>query len=92
MYSDNEDMEAAFVEYSHESQISAKRTGMKFGGASESAIEIEVDKLKDQIESGEISLPQYPYTWAQLPMNILVGGVVGLLIALLAAIFVKQPG
>ena len=92
MYGDNEEMEAAFVEYSHETQISAVRTGMKFGGAKESAIEIEVDKLKDQIESGEIPPPDYPYTWARLPMNILVGGAIGLLVSLLAAIFVKQPG
>lgn len=92
IYGNNTKVEEAFNDYAVSSQIAGLKLGMKMAGADDIRIENEVEELKEKIESGEIPLADYPFTWSSLPMNILMSMIFGLIFSLIAAIFVKQTG
>ena len=91
-YGNSSEIKEAFNEYAVDSQISARKMGMKIAGADGIRIENDIEEFKEQIESGEIPLPDYPFSWSNLPMNILMSSIMGLIFSMIAAIFVKQKG
>ena len=92
LYGNNDKVKTAFEEYAVNAQIAGTKLGMGLAGASEDKIEEAVEEIKDKIESGEIPLPEYPFKWSSLPINILTSAFMGLLFSFIAAIFVKQKG
>ena len=92
LYNNNAKIEEAYYNYVYETQLSGLEMGMRFAGAEDIEIENEIEEMKEKIDSGEIPLPDYPYTWASLPMNFLISIIFSLIYALIAAIFVKKQG
>ncbi len=90
MFQNNEKVETAFQEYVIRTQESSLKMGMKIGGASEAAIEEKLAELRDDIASGEIETPEYAFSFAQLPLNLLTMMLMSLVYSLIAAIFVKK--
>jgi hypothetical protein len=92
MFGNNKQFKTDFIEYSQNASIAGLEWGMDIAGSSEAEIEMEVEKMKDKMESGEIPEPTFPYKWSSLPV-MLLGNLFGaLIIALIVAIFVKQKG
>ena len=92
MFGGNEQFKTDYIQYSKDASISSLEWGLNLAGQSEAEIEMAVDKMKDQMESGEIPEPAFPYQWSYLPMMLLGIIVYSLLISLIVAIFVKQKG
>ena len=92
MYKNNKEMMASFDQYVIESQKAGLKMGMKLTGASEEKIQAELDNLQDKIDNGEIPATKYPFSFSNLPLNFLNQIIFSLIMALLAAIFVKKKG
>ncbi len=60
-YGNSSEIKEAFIEYAVDSQISARKMVMKIAGADDIRIENDIEEFKEQIESGEIPLPDYPF-------------------------------
>lgn len=90
LYQNNTEMKEAFQTYAIDAQESGLKLGMSLAGASESKINEEVEILRDKIDSGEVPLPDYPFTFSGLPMNMLNQIIFSLIMSLIAAIFVKK--
>lgn len=92
VYGNNQQFKTDFIQYSKDASISGLTWGMELTGASEAEIELQVNKMKDDMESGAIPEPSFPYQWSSLPV-LLLGSIFGaLIISLIVAIFVKQKG
>ncbi len=91
-HSQNEEMKEAFTDYAINSQLTGVRMGMQMAGADESTIEDNIEEMKIAIDNGESQLPDYPFTLANLPLNILNSSFMSLILSLIGAIFVKYKG
>ena len=92
VYGSNEQFEQDFIQYSKDASITGLAWGMGLAGQSEAEIELAVEKMKDQMESGEIPEPESPYQWSKLPIMLFGSIFVALILSLIVAIFVKQKG
>jgi len=92
IYGNNAEFKQDFIQYSKDASISALKWGMNLAGQSEAEIEMAVDKMKDDMESGEVPEATFPYEWSNLPMLLFASLFGALIISLIVAIFVKQKG
>ncbi|MEE9374360.1 MAG: DUF4199 family protein [Saprospiraceae bacterium] len=90
MYNGNEKIEEAFEKYTLETQEATLKMAMNLAGASEEEMAVEMEELHERIESGEVPLATFPFSWAALPMTILSSIFAALILALISAIFVKK--
>ena len=90
LFSKDEDMKEAFTELQIQSQETGIRLGASIAGASEADIEVEIEQLRDRIESGETQLPTYQYAWSNLPMALFSSAIMSIFFALLLALFVRE--
>lgn len=90
LFSDDQEMKDAFEEL----QITSQETGIRMGGSiaglSEADIEIELEKLREGVASGEVPLPTYQYAWDNIPMALFSSTIVSILLSLLLALFVRE--
>jgi len=88
----NEEAKIAFQEYTEAAQKTGLEWGMSMTGKSEEEIEVELEKMQDKIDSGEIAAPKadYPYSFSMLPMNIFSGVFTSLIFSLIAGLFVRR--
>jgi len=90
LFGNDQELNTAYKEYT----ITASETGVRWGagiaGASEAEIEEQVAQVREQYESGELTMPEAPYSLSQLPMNLLIGAVMMLILSLILSIFVKK--
>ena len=89
-YNGNEEVKEAFENYTESAQESSIRMVIKMAGGSEEDAEVEIEKIKEKIESGEIAQPSYPFSWSGLPMAVFMVAISSLFVSLIAAIFVKK--
>ena len=92
VYGNNQEFKTDYIQYSKDANIATLEWGLNLTGLSEAEIEMEVDKLKDQWESGETPEPMFPYQWSFLHWTILGAIVLSLILSLIFAIFIKQKG
>lgn len=92
VFGNNEQFKTDFIEYSQDAQLTGFKWGMGIAGQSEAEIEMAVEKMKDEMESGEIPEPTFPYSWSNLPLMLLGSMFSALIMSLIVAIFVKQKG
>lgn len=90
LYQNDTRMQEAYQDYVYKAQETGLRMGMKIAGASEAKITEEIDALHDKIDRGEIELPDYPFTFSNLPLNFFNQIIFSLITALIAGIFVKK--
>lgn len=90
VYGNDEAVEEAFQTYMHDTQVGAVKMTGNMMGKSEDEIQEMVDEIEDQMASGEIDIPENPFSLSLLPMNILTSIFSSLIMGLIAAIFVKK--
>ena len=88
LYNNDREMKTLFKDYSIELSESMLRMTMGLTGADEAQIEDMVDEAKEELE--ETAEASYPYSWAKMPMNLITVIVMSLILALIAAIFVRE--
>ena len=88
VYSNDADMKILFKEYSLNISENTLRWAMELAGANEAEIADMVDKAKEDIEKKADS--SYPYSWAQMPTNLITAVVMSLFLAFITAIFVRE--
>lgn len=65
---------------------------MSLTGASEEEIALEKEKAREELIAREAKNSAYPYTVTKIPMMFLMAAFIGLILSLIAAIFVKKKG
>jgi uncharacterized membrane protein YeaQ/YmgE (transglycosylase-associated protein family) len=90
LYQNDTRMQEAFQDYAYSAQETGLRMGLSLAGASEAKITEEIDALHDKIDRGEIDMPEYPFTFSKLPLNLFNQVIFSLITALIAGIFVKK--
>ena len=91
MYQNNTEMQVAFEDYIVRTQELTVRKVMQLTGESEEEIQLALDKIKDEMESQDLS-KQYPFKFSKLPINMFNSAIFGIIMSLIAAIFVKMKG
>lgn len=91
LFGGDDQMKTEFQEYIVASQEWGAKLGVQIAGGSEAEQEAAVEMIREQIKSGEIPESPYPYSWSALPMSLISGAIGSILIALLLALFVKEP-
>jgi len=86
----DQELNTAYKEYSISAAESGARLGGKISGASEADIERAVEDVRTQYDNGEIPIPDSPYSFSMLPMNLLMSAVMSIIFALILAIFIKK--
>lgn len=87
-FSNDSEMKVLFKEYTIELTESMMRMTMGLAGADESQIEDAVGEAKEELEKNVDS--SYPFAWAKLPLGLINIIVMSLVLALIAAIFVRE--
>jgi len=90
IFSNNESLKMKYKDSTIETTIATTKWGMSLGGASDATIEEAVSDIMDQIESGELELAPYPYSWARIPFNFGISLIGGILLSLIAARWVRE--
>ena len=80
----------AFKDYTISATESMTRSIGEMSGQSEADIDASIETLKEQYESGEVYMPDNPYSFSTLPMNLLSGAIYSIIMALILAIFIKK--
>ena len=92
VYGGNEEMEAMYEEYSIRSAEKGMELSINLVGGSEADLQQAKDEYHEKLESGEMSIPNYPYSLSALPLTFLMSAFIGLIYSLIAAILVKKKG
>jgi len=90
IFGNDQELNTAYKEHSIQAGETGARMGAKMMGASEAEIEQAVETIREQYENGEVAIPEAPYAFSNLPMNLLVSAVMSIILALILAIFVKK--
>lgn len=90
LFGNDQELNQAYKEYSISAAEAGIRWGAELGGASEAQVQEELDKVREQYESGESMVPEAPYAFSQLPMNFLISAVMNIILSLILAIFIKK--
>lgn len=89
-FGNDSEMKQLYKTYMMKTSESAMRMTLNLGQVDAIEIEAAVEKAMQDIEQKEKENSSYPYTWAKLPLTLLIGFFYSLLFSLIAAIFVRQ--
>ncbi len=92
MYSSNDEFKTEYEAYSVRGGEKAIEMAMGITGASEEEIALEKEKAREELMAREAKNSSYPYTVTRIPMMFLMAAFIGLVLSLIAAIFVKKKG
>ena len=92
MYSNNDEFKTEYEAYSVRAGEKAIGMAMSLTGASEEEIALEKEKAREELIAREAKNSAYPYTVTKIPMMFLMAAFIGLILSLIAAIFVKKKG
>lgn len=87
-FSNDAETKALFMEHSISSSEGALRWTLDLAGVDKAEIEDAVDLAKEEIE--KTADDAYPFSWSKLPINLISVIVMSLILALIAAIFVRE--
>ena len=87
-FSNDTEMKTLFKEYTIDVSESMMRMTLGLTNADEAQIEDTIAEAKEEIAKNADSA--YPFTWAKLPLNLINVIVMSLILALIAAIFVRE--
>ncbi|MFT6811100.1 MAG: hypothetical protein ACJA01_004347 [Saprospiraceae bacterium] len=89
-YSNDEEFKVLYKDLAINSSETGLRMGMNMAGASEADIEDNVAKIREKAIQRENENSSYPFTWAKLPIVLLMSAVYSLFFSLIVAIFVRE--
>ncbi len=87
-YSNDGEMKTLYKDYTIELSESMLRGMMGLAGADEAQIEDQIAEAKEELEKNAEGT--YPFSWAKMPINMISVIVMSLILALIAAIFVRE--
>lgn len=90
LFSNDQELKETFTELNINAQETGIRMGASLTGASEADIEVEVEKYREGVASGEVQLPPYQYAWSNLPLALFSSAVVSIFLALILALFIRE--
>lgn len=90
LFSNDQELKDTFTELNASTQEAGIRMGASIAGASEADIEVEIEKYREGVASGEIPPTPYQYAWSNLPLALFSSAVVSIFLALILSLFVRE--